>query len=146
MRKMHKLLVCATTTAAVVGGGTLTAVADSASQARSAQSSQVKTVPLNGSVNGNAAPSSCKKGRVCFYTGKNFDGKRCSRSDSFKEWGSQRCRTSKFKSAYNNGHPEHKPDVVAYTKKDWNGTKYILPNKAGGNLNGTLAIRSVQWF
>lgn len=48
MCKVQKALVCATTTAVVVGGGALTAVVDSASQARSAQSSQVETVPVNG--------------------------------------------------------------------------------------------------
>ncbi|MEU5959294.1 peptidase inhibitor family I36 protein [Streptomyces sp. NPDC047525] len=146
MRKIHKVLVCATATAAVAGGSALTAVADSAPRARSTQSSQVKTVSVDGSVKGKAAPSSCKKGRICFYTGKNYAGKRCSRSVSFKEWGSKRCRTSTFKSGYNNGYSGHKGDVAAYAKKNWKGTRYVVPNKAGIHFSHARPIRSVQWF
>lgn len=92
------------------------------------------------------AAKKCSKGYVCFYTGYNRTGERCSTKNTIDHWGSRRCRTSMFRSFINNGHPGHKDDVRAYTKKNHGGGYYILPNKAKGNFRGATAIRSVQWF
>ncbi|MFG3252285.1 peptidase inhibitor family I36 protein [Streptomyces sp. NPDC048172] len=140
MRRTKMVLVGIGSAALLATGGTATAsaaatAADSGQQTSSAGQAQAAKKAW-----------SCTKGKVCFYTGKNGTGKRCSTANSINKWSSKRCQTSTFKSFRNNGHSGHKGDVRGYTKTNHNGKHLTIANGARGNMAKKNPIRSVQWF
>lgn len=106
------------------------------------------TVPAAAAPSGTEAVAGkpCHKGNICFYTGRNFTGDRCSRTDNFPHWGSRRCNTQRFRSYINNGKAGYHDDVRAYTKFNYKGGHVNLRNGAKGNFRAPTPIRSAKWL
>jgi hypothetical protein len=95
-----------------------------------------------------AAYDDCGGGEVCFYTGKDGTGKKCSWSGRWADWqaGAARCSwaaTNNVKSIYNNGNSGQ--SVVYYTSSNFKDRIGCTKKGVKGNLAGTYKVRSHKW-
>ncbi|WP_089154304.1 peptidase inhibitor family I36 protein [Micromonospora sp. NBS 11-29] len=93
---------------------------------------------------------SCDPGNVCFYTGWNGTGSKCSWSDADPDWanGNIQCSwalTSNVLSVWNNGQSTAYQGVVYYYSNNYNDRAGCTRRWNRGNLQGTYKLRSHQW-
>ncbi|MFE3407205.1 peptidase inhibitor family I36 protein [Streptomyces mirabilis] len=97
-----------------------------------------------------AAAVDCASGDVCFWTGFNFTGSKCSWSVADPDWqsGAIKCSwaaTTNVKSVWNAGTGSYS-GVAFYANTNYNGRIGCTRQQQGGNLAGTYKVRSHQWI
>ncbi|WP_033326168.1 peptidase inhibitor family I36 protein [Streptomyces yerevanensis] len=99
-----------------------------------------------------AAPAAvdCQSGDVCFWTGPNFTGSKCSWNEADMDWrgGSVRCSwsaTHNVKSVWNAGTSSRFTGVVYYKGANGDDRAGCTRQQHGGNLAGTYKLRSHEW-
>lgn len=99
-------------------------------------------------------PTGCDPGDVCFYSGKNYGGKRCSweNADPDTLGGTISCSWMKDgvkpKSVYNNGNDGGGKftGVAYYRDTNYGGGRIgCTKNHDGGDIAGTYIPRSLKW-
>ncbi|MDQ0932104.1 peptidase inhibitor family I36 protein [Streptomyces turgidiscabies] len=97
-----------------------------------------------------AAAVDCASGDVCFWTGANFTGRKCSWNAADPDWlgGDTRCSwaaTTNVKSVWNAG-TSSSTGVAYYLDADYNDRVGCTRQQHGGNLAGTYKVRSHKWI
>ncbi|WP_328767378.1 peptidase inhibitor family I36 protein [Streptomyces sp. NBC_00286] len=99
-----------------------------------------------------AAPTAvdCDSGDVCFWTERNFEGRKCSWNAADMDWRSApvTCSwsaTHNVKSVYNAGTSSRFTGVVYYKGANGNDRAGCTRQQHGGNLAGTYKLRSHEW-
>lgn len=101
-----------------------------------------------------AAPAewgACASGNVCFYTGYDGTGSKCSWSVADPDWtqGDTRCswsQTTNVRSVWNRGTSSSYTGVAYYQWADYNTRKGCTVQGARGNLAGTYKLKSHRWI
>jgi hypothetical protein len=93
---------------------------------------------------------SCTPGNVCFYSGPNGTGSKCSWSDKDPDWanGNVQCSwalTTNPRSVWNNGQSTAFQGVVYYRARDFKDRAGCTRRWNRGNLVGDYRILSHEW-
>ena len=97
-----------------------------------------------------AAAVDCASGHICFWTGANFTGSKCSWDVADPDWqgGAVRCSwaaTTNVKSVWNAGTGDFS-GVAYYRGANYSDRVGCTRQQHGGNLAGTYKVRSHQWI
>ncbi|MFF0158867.1 peptidase inhibitor family I36 protein [Streptomyces sp. NPDC005263] len=99
-----------------------------------------------------AAPTAvdCATGHICFWTGANFTGSKCSWDTADPDWqsGDVRCSwaaTTNVKSVWNAGTGDFS-GVAYYKGANYSDRVGCTRQQQGGNLAGTYKVRSHKWI
>ncbi|MEU2678396.1 peptidase inhibitor family I36 protein [Streptomyces sp. NPDC007107] len=98
-----------------------------------------------------AAAASCASGHVCFWSGANYTGSKCTWLDADPDWyaGSLQCSWAKngtlARSVWNAG-TSSKSGVAYYSGASYSNRVGCTPQGKGGNFTQGRALRSHQWI
>ncbi|MTE17737.1 hypothetical protein F0L17_01030 [Streptomyces sp. TRM43335] len=99
-----------------------------------------------------AAAASCSTGYVCFWTGLDYTGSKCTWLDGDPDWysGSIRCswaaNGTPARSVYNAGTSTRWTGVAYYAGANYVSRVGCTPQGRGGNFTQPRALRSHRWI
>ncbi|MFE6979460.1 peptidase inhibitor family I36 protein [Streptomyces sp. NPDC057682] len=99
-----------------------------------------------------AAAAACATGYVCFWTGTNYTGSKCTWLNGDPDWysGDIKCtwaaNGSLARSVYNAGTSSSKTGVAYYSGANYANRVGCTPQGRGGNFTQARALRSHQWI